>query len=139
MVLEHFKNFLVNSFLSVNEVITNSVMIEPHLPIVIIDFDQLSQISTLMLLIRRAIMLNGLEEVWESSTHHELVLPVLVVCTDLLLDQSLVVLVKCDALHKTVNLHAVREELYLAFLVEDGLLALGAKSDELVALDEQFW
>lgn len=69
-------------------------------------------------------MLNCLEVVREPSAHHQLVLPVLVVGSYLLLDQPLVVFEKRYTFDHAVNLHAVRKELDFALLVKHRLLAL---------------
>lgn len=50
MVLELFEDFLSNLFLPVDEVVVDTVVIVPHLPIHVINLNQLSQIHFIVVL-----------------------------------------------------------------------------------------
>ena len=110
MALELFEHLLADVLLPVNQIVRHSMMIVPHLPVLVVNLDKLPQIALLIiigLLVRGSIMLNSLEQVRKTSSHHEFVLSVLIIETDLFLDQSFVVLEDGDSLHETVDLHAV--------------------------------
>lgn len=135
MTLESLKHLLTHLLLSVNQIITNSVMVEPHLAIVIIYLNKFSEVTLLeVLLVGRSIVLNCLKLVRVSSSHHQLILSVLEVRPNLFLDESFVVLKDGHSLDQTINLHAVRKELNLTLLIEDSLLALGAQLDEFISV-----
>ena len=78
MTLESLKDLLADLLLPIDQVVTNSVVIEPHLAVVVINLNKFSQITFLeVLLVRCAVVLDGLKLVWESPPHHELVLSML--------------------------------------------------------------
>ena len=71
-------------------------------------------------------MLNQFELVGESAKKDEVVLTVLVVGTDLLNYKTLKVLIYGDSTNQSIHLRALRVEVYLAFLIEHGLLSIRA-------------
>lgn len=78
MTLESLKDLLADLLLPIDQVVTNSVVIEPHLAVVVINLNKFSQITFLeVLLVRCAVVLDGLKLVGESPSHHELVLSML--------------------------------------------------------------
>lgn len=85
------------------------------------------------------IELNQLELVWESPSEMELVSSVLVVGSDLLSNQSLVIFINCNPLDQPVNLRAFSIEIDLALLVEHSLFSVWAKIKELVLVYKQLW
>lgn len=122
--------------LSVDESILVSVMVVIDDSVLVIHLDHLLPVVCLF---RLLVVLDSLELVRESSSHHQLVSSEFIVASYFLCDQSLEVLVDAYSLHQAVNLFAVREELTLDLLVENRLLTLWAEFMILVFINKQLW
>jgi hypothetical protein len=71
-------------------------------------------------------VLNKLELVREPSTEDQVVLTVLVVATDFLNYQALIVLIDSDPTDDTIDLGALSVEINFTFLIEDRFFAVRA-------------
>lgn len=117
------KSLVSNLFLSVDETIFVSVVIEVNLSVSVVNLDQFLPI---VVLFRRFVVFDGLELVRQSSSQDKLISSELILGSNFLNDQLFLVFVDCDSFHKPVNLFAVREELNLALFVENGLFSFWA-------------
>ena len=99
MIFEFLECLLSKSFLSIDQIIRNSVMIVPHLTIFIVNLDKFLEITLwIVLLVGRTIMLNRLEMIWESSSHEQFILPIFVVAPYLFGYEPFVVFINGDSL-----------------------------------------
>lgn len=84
-------------------------------------------------------MFNQFELVRESPSENKVVLAVLIVTADFINNQTLKVLVYGNTTDKTVNLRAFRVEVYFTLFIEDSLLSVRAKIEELIFINEELW
>ena len=108
------KDFLTNLFFSINQVVMNSMVIEPHLTILIINLNQFLHI---ILFFGWSIMLYCFEHVWKSSSHEQLVSSIPVVISDLSGNDSFVIFINGHLLNQTINLSVVRKEFNFALFI----------------------
>lgn len=102
VALETLQSFLTNDFATIDKVVT-SVMVVIDLAHAVIDLYELLPVVRL----GRLVMLNGLELIWESSSHYKLVPAVSELRADLFDDELLVIFIERYTFHETVDLLAV--------------------------------
>jgi hypothetical protein len=110
------------------------VVVEPKLAGLAVNLDEFLPVVRLFI---GLVMFNQFELIGEPASDEEFVNPIGIVTTDFFCDQPLVVFVKCDALHYSVNLGAFREKVHPAFLVEHSLDTLGYLKVVLVFVNEK--
>lgn len=101
--LESLKDLLTDVFLSIDESILISVVIEVNLSPSVINLDHFLPV---VVLLRRLVVLNCLELIWESSSKDELISSVLEVRSHFFDDKLFVVFVHGYSLNETVDFFA---------------------------------
>ena len=122
-----------NLFLTVDEAITHTMMVEIKFTGVAVDLDHFLPMG----LAHGFEVLNQLELVWETASHNQLVFTVGVVGADFLSDNTAVVLVQSDSLDETINLFALRVEIDFAFFVENCLSTVLNTLSELLLVNDK--